>query len=255
MYNGGYGLEVKTADFSQKEHYDFSDLDNPQIPQHYYMQCQWYAGLANVDRWDFIVGFFRGDKMVSHEICSYAFVPELYEFMVEEAVKFWEEHVEARNPPDDASPAETERFYRRKYPRHIPKTFAERTEISDGVVARMRRLADDIKAKELEYDLDKAWLIAHLADNEALETSIGNVTYKAAKDSETTDWKKYAEFLEKHITGIDNAWDDICDKEKIIIPFDESTGSLYEHGIGMLRNKFTTTKPGSRRLLLPRGKE
>jgi len=248
-----FGLEIKTADWSQRDQYDFSNPGNVQIPMHYYMQCQWYAGLAEVPRWDFIVGFFAGEEMKYHETCSFAFDQELYDMMVKTAVEFWETHVLPRKPPEDAKPAELETYYRKKFPCHIPKTFAERSPHWDEVVERILKREEQIKFLEQEQQLDKIAIISHFEDKEALETPFGNVTYKACKDSEVMKWQEYAEILEKCIWKIDDAWDEILDMQSINY-FDEENGALYQEGIDTLRRRFKITKPGARRLLLPRKK-
>jgi len=193
-----HGLEIKTADISQKNNYDFSSSE-PLIPMHYYMQCQWLCGLANVDRWDFIVGFFKGDKMVSHESCSFDFDEEIYDKMVKAAVEFWENHVIPRNPPEDATPAELETFYRRKYPQHVSGKMADRTDRSDEVI----QILSDIKVsiKHLEYDEQqyKSELIGLIGDCEAIESYFGKVTFKKNKDSVKTNWKSMVDEMSTKI--------------------------------------------------------
>ena len=193
-----FGLEIKTADISQRQHYDFT-ASEPMIPMHYYLQCQWYAGLAKVDHWDFIVGFFVGDKMVSHESCSFAFNKKLYNVMVDEAVKFWETHIVPRNPPDDATPVEMESYYRRKFPQHTTGKHALRTTETDNTVVDYINRAKQIKELERLQQIDKSTIIMILKDCELLETPLGNVTYKTNKNTIKTDWENVSTGLSRFV--------------------------------------------------------
>lgn len=222
--DGDFGLEVKTADISQRNLYDFTG-DEPQVPLHYFLQLQWYAGLAQVDRWDFIVGFFVGEKMVSWETCSFAFDAELFESMIESAVTFWENHVVPRIAPEATEPTEIIEWHRQKYRRHVPKSFAERTESTDAAVKRFLELQAEIKRLEKEQDAAKATVIATLQDNEAIETPFGTVTFKNNKDSEVIDWRSIA---------------------------NESLSMLEPKQAIAITGKYTTTKPGPRVLRFPK---
>ena len=207
MDRNDFGLEIKTADISQKQLYDFSDANNVKIPDHYYMQCQWYAGLANVDQWDFIVGFFKGDKMVSHESCSFVFNEELYESMVEAAVDFWENNVLKRNPPQDALPAEMETYYRRTYPQHVTGKWAERTDETDYMVRSYLERQEQIRRWEEIQQGEKSRIIGVFGDCEALESELGNVSFKKNKDSEKTDYKAIVESLSSKFKVQSSKWD------------------------------------------------
>jgi predicted phage-related endonuclease len=220
-----HGLEVKTADISQRNHYDFSDSSAVQIPMHYYLQCLWYAGLAKVPRWDFIVGFFKDEQLKSIEQCSFDADTDLFDYLIAEAVEFYKIHVKSKFPPPITDPVEMETYSRKRFPRHVPKSYAERTRNSDYIVGNMIELAEKIRQLELEQQMNKASLIALLEDKEALETPFGNVTYRTNKDSEIMDWKAHATELEKLLDS------DVVD---------------------IFRKKHITTKQGARVLRLPK---
>jgi predicted phage-related endonuclease len=220
-----HGLEVKTADISQRNQYDFTDSSAVQIPMHYYLQCQWYAGLAKVPRWDFIVGFFKDEQLKSIEQCSFDADTELFDHLINEAVEFYESCVVPKIPPPITDPVELETYSRKRFPRHVPKTYAERTRNSDHIVGNMIELAEKIRLLELEQQMNKASLIALLEDKEALETPFGNVTYRTNKDSEIMDWKAHSVELER---------------------------LLHSEIVDVFRKKHTTTKQGARVLRLPK---
>lgn len=213
-----FGLEVKTADIYTRQNYD---IENQEIPVHYFLQCQWYAGLAGFDRWDFIVGFFRDDNLVSVETCSFDFDQELYDSMVDYAVEFWNKHVVLRNPPSIESGTEMLEVFRKKYPRNLNEDIVEHDEAFDTAVEEIFNLQNRIKSLEDEIDKQKAFLVSSIGDMSGLFTRYGKVTYKNNKDSTAVDYKSIV--------------------SEINVPED-------------VLKKYTTTKPGARVLRLPRNK-
>ena len=225
MYES-HGLEVKTADYYTRDKYD---CKNGNVPNHYYLQCQWYCGLAGFDRWDFIVGFFRDGKFSYHETCSFEFDQELYDYMIKAAIAFWNEHVIPRNPPEITEPAEIIEFVRKTYPRHSDGKFIESDAELEGIIESVRDEMFSAKAGESRMEALKSRVIEKIGDAEGVITELGKITFKANKDSVKTDWKAFGE-----------------DAMKLI-----ADPKVSEE----LLNKHTKTTPGPRVLRFPRWKE
>lgn len=221
-----WGLEVKTADYYTRDKYD---CEVGVIPNHYYLQCQFYSGLAGFDRWDFIVGFFRDGKFSYHETCSFEFDQELYDYMIEAAIAFWNEHVVPRNPPEITEPAEIIEVVRKTYPLHSDGKYIESDYELEIIVECIREEVFSAKASESRMESLKSRVIERIGDAEGVITELGKITFKANKDSVKTDWKAFSE-----------------DAMKLI-----ADPSVSEE----LLNKHTKTTPGHRVLRFPRWKE
>lgn len=90
------GLEVKTASAYAKGWGD----GNADIPQHYFIQCQWYMMLLGYKRWDLAVliggNDYRVYRLEAH--------PNLQEILIQRGVDFWKTYVETQEmPPPDSS--------------------------------------------------------------------------------------------------------------------------------------------------------
>lgn len=225
MYES-HGLEVKTADYYTRDKYD---CKNGNIPGHYYLQCQWYCGLAGFDRWDFIVGFFRDEKLAFYETCSFEFDKELYGNMLQAAILFWKKYVVPRNPPKINDPSEIIEFVRKKYPRHLDGKYIESDFELERIVENIRDEMSFIKSGEARLETLKSKVIERIGDAEGVITQHGKITYRANKDSVKTDWKAFGYEAMKLIA------DPKVSEE--------------------LLNKYTKTTPGPRVLRFPRWKE
>ncbi|MCL2119140.1 MAG: YqaJ viral recombinase family protein [Planctomycetaceae bacterium] len=214
------GLEIKTANIMDMN--QWGDEGSAEIPFHYWCQCLWYAGLLNVPVWYVAVGFVPPERRKISVYREYEVRPEpgQFDMMLNKAVRFWTEHVEADVPPPITAPdRETTRYLRSRYPVHEPDKWLEPTEEIEELTGRLLEARKVFDASEREFELCKTLMIAALGDAEGVTTSAGKITYKASKPTQKTDWKAVADSLSPPKEIIDN---------------------------------FTKEMPGSRRFLLPR---
>jgi putative phage-type endonuclease len=103
------GLEIKTASSYAKGW----GKGNADIPQHYYIQCQWYMMLTGFKRWDLAVliggNDYRVYRLVAH--------PGLQAALARKALDFWKTYVEPQVMPK----ADASDDYKRVVGEKIPK--------------------------------------------------------------------------------------------------------------------------------------
>ena len=112
--------------------------------------------------------------------------------ILDEASRFWTDHVVARNPPTPSSEAEA----RQRWPRHSEGRVLE---ADDEMVMLLNKLAYcKRRGKEVadEEQGIKDRLLPLLADADTVRLGeMSLATYRANKDSQRTDWQKVANFL------------------------------------------------------------
>lgn len=209
-------LEVKTASAYKAGEWGTPD-DEDAIPTHYAAQCMWYLGISGLE-WCDVAVLIGGQKYLVKRIER---DDETIRGMVERAEEFWFKHIVEGIPPAPKDGDDAIKLFPRDSGRSIeanPKTLE--------LLSRAVELKQQIAALELELDGDRkkgingvmGELKAYMADASAI--TIGSetlATWRAARDSETVDWKAVAAAL--------NAPADII-------------------------SAHTTTKPGSRRFLI-----
>lgn len=84
------GLECKTTSEYNKDKWNGAD-----IPESYILQCQWLMGLSGRKEWDIAV-LIGGNKYKDKPL---KFDKDLFDLMLEKAVKFWNENVLKDIPP------------------------------------------------------------------------------------------------------------------------------------------------------------
>jgi len=209
-------LECKTAGAFKAADWG-NENDQDAIPTHYAAQCFWYMGVTGME-WCDIAVLIGGQRYLSKRIER---DDEIIAAMVEQAEAFWFRHVVDRAAPEPKSGDDAVKLYPRD---HGTAMVANAKTLE--LLARARELKQQIAALELELDGDrksgingcigelKAWMGA------AAEITLGGqtlATWRAAKDSQKTDWKSVA------------------------LAFNPPADLIAEH---------TTTQPGSRRFLI-----
>lgn len=181
------GLEIKTAGWKDDQ---WGDDGTDEIPPHYLMQCVWYGGLFNGLDCD-VAALFGGSEY--HEY-SIKFDSELWNMMVEAAVKFHADHVQKRIPPEATSTDMTRNWIKRKYAKNtLPlKHATSNEEVLISEYRHMKTLAED-HAKEVENLKIKLQLA--IGDCDGLEFPQGKITWKKNKDSLKVDWESLAKEL------------------------------------------------------------
>lgn len=170
------GFEAKTAGLDQAWRWG-DEGDN--VPQEYLVQCQWYMLLTGAPVWDLAV-LIAGDRYKDFPLHA---DPSLQGMMLDQARKFWRDHIEKRDPPPiDASTA-AKSYLRRKYPHAAedarPATLKER-----------ELLATVVRAKA---ELKTLTEYTTIAENQ-LKDAIGNAAGVYDEESRTrATWTEVAE--------------------------------------------------------------
>ena len=182
------GLEIKTSNWTNIRNWGEEGTDA--IPRHYLIQCQWYAGLAQLPEWRVAVAFLD-DEGVLRNCREYNVIAdqELYETLVECAVKFWENHVVPGIPPaieqiDDT----TKRWINRRFPSNVlPIEQANPQE--EQAMAQYLLQKQALELAQRQFERAEAALKMAIGDRDGLESeTFGKVTWKRAKDSSRVDY-------------------------------------------------------------------
>ena len=214
-------LEVKTVGVNAAR--EWGPAPDGPIPQHYLVQLHWYLGLTNRP-----IGYFAAyiEGREGIQIYRIDHDPELFEFLIAAAVRFWTNHIVPQVAPEVDGSDSCSEILSKIYP-------ADTGEVIDGDddVAMMAARLQDIKAQSSKLYKQQIEIENYIKSAMG-EASVMNVegyskpfTWKKAKDSVSTDWEAMARNL--------------IEAEKL----DESLPY------------FTVTKPGSRRFLTPFSRE
>lgn len=183
------GLEAKTASaFATGRDSEWGDSGTDQVPDAYLTQSAVYMALTGCPHWDLAVLFGNQEFRIYHLARDL----ELEAMILDEASRFWIDHVLARNPPTPSSEAEA----RQRWPRHSEGLVLE---ADDALTVMLQHLADcKRRGKEVadEEQALKDLILPLLADADNVRRGeMSLATYRANKDSQRTDWQKVATFL------------------------------------------------------------
>ena len=197
-------LEVKTAHALAMSGAQWGEPGTDEVPQSYWLQCQWYMGISGLDRADVAV-LFGGQKFAVYTIAA----DPIFNDLLESARDWWQRHVVGDIPPDPTTEDDARRMWRS----HV----AGRDLIVDMDVANDVRELVEVKAqiKGLE-EREKALrdrILPAFRDAESISFAGQKLaTWKANKASTKTDWKAVAtdcaappELISKHTTTTDGA--------------------------------------------------
>lgn len=162
------GLECKTASAFKTEEWEND------IPKEYVLQCQWYMGITGRKVW-WIAVLIGGQKFLYKRI---DFDKELFDLMVEKAVRFWE-MVKKQEPPvllpeDGGNLLEV-------YPTNTDKMI-EMQEIEDRAAYRqeLKMQISEIEKEIKEIDTELKGIIG---ENAGIITDKYKITWKERKTS------------------------------------------------------------------------
>lgn len=204
------GLEIKTSNLSNTRNWGLEGTDA--IPPHYLIQCQWYAGLANLPEWEVAVAFFDdGGMLKTYREYKVIADAELFETLVARAVDFWEKHVLPGVPPAIGMVDETtKRWINSRFPANV-KPLEAATPQEEQLMARYIARKEELEAAQREFEKSEAALKVAIGDRDGLTSdTYGKVTWKKAKDSTRVDYKGIcgelnppAELVEKYTKEVE----------------------------------------------------
>ena len=203
------GLEIKTAQSINRSQWGERGTD--QIPLVYQIQCHWYMGFYNVDRWEVAVMFFNTDnEPVGYSEYTIRRDDEVIQNLREAAITFWNEHVVPGIPPEEDRIDETVvEFIRNQYPAETAPE-KEANEEEEKIIERYIRAKIALQAATNEYDATRLAVQEAIGENVGLSSRYGKVTWKKSKDRNVVDWKPVAlkagatqELVEQHTKTVE----------------------------------------------------
>lgn len=161
------------------------DVDISNLPRHWFCQVQWLLGVSEYEQGS-LAWLVRGREFGYQDL---AFVPDFFKYMSEEAEKFWVDSIIGNKEPEMTSLEDV----LTKFPKDAPdKTIiaSADTITTYRQLMKVREMEKEIAEKKEEYE---AKLKVAFGDAGVLCTSNGVTlaTWKAAKDSESFDSKRY----------------------------------------------------------------
>jgi len=186
-------LECKTAHALARSRSDeWGEPGTDEVPEHYWLQVQWYLGITGATAGDLAV-LFGGRE---HVIYTIEADRDLFNDMLEEADNWWRAHVEADVPPEPSTADEARRLWK-------SHTAGKEKIASVEVVEALRELASikaEIKALEERKKEAEGIVLTAFEDAESLIHG-GRVlaTWKQNKPSRRTDWKAVANELAAYV--------------------------------------------------------
>ncbi len=213
------GLEIKTVNIVKID--EWGDEGTNDIPIHYWVQCQWYAGLLGVSDWNLAVAFVRPGtlEMVEHREYSIQFDKVRYEKLIRAAVVFWETHVETGVPPKiTKSDLHTVNYLRNKYPSHKVGVWAERTKEIDEIVAEYLEAKQQDDSTKDRLETARMRLVEALGDAEGYESEFGRITYRQSKPTMKVDWESIAKSFNPTESVIKSYTKEIAGSRRLNIP-------------------------------------
>jgi len=184
-------LEIKTSDQYQEWGLEGTD----QIPEQYYMQVQFYLGLTGLPEAYIAVGFVApgSRKITGFREFKIEANPAHFEFMKETAVRFWNEHVLAKNPPPvTVADNATVQYYKKKFPAHCPDNWVVNPDVLDPLAEKIIESQSALKEYEKNFEDNRMMMIAAIGACEGARTSFGDFSYRSTKSTEKIDWKAVA---------------------------------------------------------------
>lgn len=185
------GLEIKTAQSISRSQWGERGTD--QIPLVYQIQCHWYMGFYNVDRWEVAVMFFNTEnEPVSYAEYTINRNEEIIAALRKEAVEFWEKHVVPGIPPEnDTADESVVEYVKNQYPADTaPERVANEDE--EKKIERYARARDALRKAERECEAARIAVQEALGESSGFFSKYGRITYKKSKDRTVTDWKPIA---------------------------------------------------------------
>ena len=183
------GLEAKTAHaLAASRNGDWGEPGTDAVPASYLIQCQAYMLLTGCAHWDLAVLFGNSDFAIYHLHQD----PELGEYIVDEASRWWRDYVIADTPPPPSSELEA----RQRWPGHTPGKVVDLDEAQAELLRDYAALKRQAKSQEAWEKILRDQLFPVLADADEIRINGQAVaTYRANKASDKTDWKALADEL------------------------------------------------------------
>lgn len=210
------GLEVKTAGFRSAKLFGESGTD--QIPDWYALQCHWYMAVTDRDEWDLAV-LINGSDYRTYNLKRSIRIENR---LIELATKFREQHILAQVPPKMDGSSGAEAYLRAVFPKNKGSDLLAATPEIETLATKLAGAKANLELIETEIAEVENLLKNAIGEAPGVAGETWKITWRANKDSVSTDWKGVASALS--------------------VPRE-------------VLEKYTVTKPGARRFLFTVNKQ
>jgi putative phage-type endonuclease len=191
------GLECKTVSaFAAGRDSEWGPAGTDQVPVNYLIQCAAYLALTGCQQWDLAALIGNAEFRVYHFHRDL----DLEGYLLEEASRWWRDHVIADVPPNPVTEAEA----RERWPRHADgKVILATYDVGQKLrqLAEIRKLVRSLEGREKAL---KDAIFPALADAEVvIYNGQEMATYRANKDSQKVDYKAVSEELLSRLDEIE----------------------------------------------------
>ena len=160
-------LEIKTSDIGMRQ--EFGEQMTDEIPFHFILQLTWYLGMMNLPE-GYVAVYFRkpGRKaFAAYQEHYVKFEPDLFGFMVQKAVEFWNNHVVPRIAPEITEPdAITVEYYSRRERNKDSMMFSD--EVLEDQIEKFRLAQSHLKEAKRMEELEKTQLLEMMGTSEGI---------------------------------------------------------------------------------------
>jgi len=217
------GLEIKTSTPWAKDDWGkyHPGVYTDAVPVHYVFQCAAYMAVMDCDTWYVCVMFSRDDV----RIYKLHRDRQTEERMIEKLGCFWHENIEPRVQPSLDQAKRLSEYVKERFP--LDKEPLRQAEDDELPALEILRECHDLsKIAKTRLEVAKVGVQMMIGEAAGIEYEDGKVTWKKTKDQEKTNWEG------------------VATEQAAFVPADDHERIVREH---------TTTTPGSRRFLTPRG--
>ena len=182
------GLDAKNVAWDQAA--KWGDPGSDLVPDSIALQCQWYCSAAELPWWD-VAALFGGNDLRVYRLHRDA---EIEATLLEEAERFWRDHVLARVPPAPGASAATTEALKRMYPRNVEACRFATPEEAE-MLMRMKAARERADAADAEKDAAENAVKLAIGESEGLIHGPIKVTWKRTADTFGPAWEEIARAL------------------------------------------------------------
>lgn len=187
------GLEIKTAGGEPWIANRWGEEGGDEVPIEYDIQCHWYMDLFDRDIWWLAARI--GDEYREYRLLR---DKEWEACIIEEAEKFWVDHVLARKPPLIDGSESAGKFLARRWASHSEDMIESCPEDDELIVALLAAKKTREVAEEEEERLKNEF--RNRINEHAGISGVGwKATWKKTKDSERVEWEQVAQDLAQQL--------------------------------------------------------
>ncbi len=173
------GLEIKTAGVDQAKKWQ-----EDEVPDAYYLQCQWYMGVTGYDRW--YIAVLIGGNEAKWKVIERN--QKQIDVLIQEGEKFWD-MVQSKTPPAPDGSKSAGETIAAMHPGGRTETLELKQPEIIVAYERMQHFAEAEKAAKEAKEQYKQQIQTAMGDFEVAEISGNKITWKTQAGKTTIDTK------------------------------------------------------------------